>query len=61
MEYQQREEVGKEEGHDWATNQKNPMALSAADHDDFLACLVETKASHNIPRCYKHAMATDPD
>lgn len=31
MEYQQREEAGRSEGHDWATNQKNLMALSAVD------------------------------
>ena len=29
--------------------------------DDYIACLAETKASHNIPRSYQHAMSTDPD
>src|ERR1700678_2219223 len=68
MEYQQREVTSKSEGHEWATNQKRPKAFAAtdwsttqADLDDFIACLAETKASHNIPRSYKHAMATDPE
>ena len=29
--------------------------------DDYIACLIETKASHNIPRSYQHAISTDPD
>jgi hypothetical protein len=69
-EYRQREITEKGEGRDWATDKSRPQASYAtsvdwsttqADHDDFTACLVETKASHNIPRSYKHAMATDPE
>ena len=68
LEYMEREMVSKEEGHDWATNSKLPKAMAVtdndwmttqADHDDIIACLVETKSSHNIPKSYKHAMATD--
>lgn len=47
-------------------SQKRPKAFAAtdwstpqADLDDFIACLAETKASHNIPKSYRHAMATD--
>ena len=47
-EYKQREETGRGEGQDWAT-------------DQIIACLTETKASHHIPRSYRHAMSTDPD
>ena len=47
-EYNQREATGRDEGQDWATN-------------DIIACLTETKASHQIPRSYRHAMSTDPD
>ena len=62
--------MSKEEGHNWATNSKLPKAMAVtdsdwmttqADHDDIIACLVETKSSHNIPKSYKHAMATDPE
>ena len=64
MEYEQREAVGKQEGQDWATDEQ-PKALSASDwtttDEDIIACLTETKASHRIPRSYRHAMATDPD
>jgi Reverse transcriptase (RNA-dependent DNA polymerase)/GAG-pre-integrase domain/gag-polypeptide of LTR copia-type len=65
-EYKQRETAGKGEGEDWATNRKNPRANSAidsfpADRENMEACLNETKASHNIPHSYKHAMATDPE
>jgi hypothetical protein len=31
------------------------------DHENVIACLNETRASHEIPRSYHHAMATDPD
>ena len=65
-EYQQREAAGRSKGDDWATNRSSPHAKLAFDHlsveqDDYIACLVETKASHNIPRSYRHAMSTDPD
>jgi Reverse transcriptase (RNA-dependent DNA polymerase)/GAG-pre-integrase domain/gag-polypeptide of LTR copia-type len=70
-EYKQRELVGKGEGQAWATNRKNPQANytrlvereleSDIDRNSVLACLTETKASHHIPRSYKHAMTTDPD
>lgn len=29
--------------------------------DNYMACIAEMKASHNIPRSYRHAMMTDPD
>ena len=70
LEYHQREAEGKEKGDEWATNQRHPKAMSVTstdwstiqtDHEDLVACLVETKASHNIPKSYKHAMATDPE
>ena len=38
---------------DWSTNY--------LDHKDLVACLVETKASHNILKSYKHTIVTDPD
>ena len=31
------------------------------DYENTVACLTDTKASHHIPRSYKHAMATDPE
>ena len=66
IEYKQREVAGKDEGQDWATNRKQPKASAALlessiDQENLTACLAETKASHHIPRSYKHAMATDPD
>ena len=33
----------------------------SSNQDAYIACLMETKASHNIPQSYRHAMATDPD
>ena len=48
-EYTQREEAGKGKGQDWATD------------SNIIACLTKTKASHHIPRSYRHAMNTDPD
>ncbi len=67
--YQRRETTSRTEGMDWATDLEGtrPKAyLSAADRlstelDDFIACIAETKASHNIPHSYRHAIATDPD
>ena len=66
MEYQTREVTGKGEGQDWATNRRRPIASLAIDsesldYDDIIACLTETKASHYIPRSYRHAIATDPE
>jgi hypothetical protein len=65
-EYQQREALGKDEGQDWATNQKRPRVSTAADcspddNKNFIACLTDTKASHYIPQSYRLAMSTDPD
>ena len=66
-EYQQREETGKKEGQDWATNQR-PKASTTIfesdlqeDRNSFIACFTDTKGLHYIPRSYKHAMSTDPD
>lgn len=62
MEYQNCE---KEKGQDWATNGNRPKASIAIDcsedHENIIVCLTETKASHHIPRSYKHTMATDPE
>ena len=62
-EYRQRETMGQAEGQDWATNRNHPQANIAGDvdHDNLLACLAETKASHHIPRSYRHAMTIDPE
>jgi len=64
-EYREREIAVKGEGEDWATNRRNPRADSAidstVDRENMIACLSKTRASHNIPHSYKHAMATDPD
>ena len=70
MEYNQWEVESKEKGDEWATNRKKSKVMSVTstdwsnnhmDHEDLVACLVETKASHNILKSYKHAIATDPD
>jgi hypothetical protein len=65
-EYQQRENTGRSAGQDWATGRRRPQASFAIDsipfeQEDYIACLVETKASHHIPQSYQHAMATDPE
>ena len=65
-EYQQREQLGRSEGQDWATGREHSYASFAFDRlsfeqDDYIACLTETKALHHIPHSYHHAMATDPD
>ena len=67
-EYHQREAISKDEGQEWATNDKRPQASLAIngfelplDQENFIACLTETKASHQIPRSYQHAMTTDPE
>jgi len=68
QDYQKREAMSCHEGQDWATGQQRPHASLALDPvnasielDDYSACMAETKASHNIPRSYRHAMSTDPD
>jgi hypothetical protein len=58
--------MGKDEGQEWATDQRNTKASSVlgwpiTDRDATSACLTETKASHTIPQSYRHAMSTDPD
>jgi hypothetical protein len=58
MEYRELEVAGRNEGQDWANVTINGLM---DDHKDVIACLNETKASHNIPRSYHHAMATDLD
>jgi len=65
-EYQQREDIGRQKDEEWTTNRRKPQAGSAFDQlsveqDNYIACLAETKASHNIPHSYRHAMSTDPD
>jgi hypothetical protein len=65
-EYQQREETGRTKGDEWATSHRTTNAKLVFDRlsieqDDYIACLTETKASHNIPHSYRHAMSTDPD
>ncbi len=56
-EYQQREETGRDKGEEWTTNRCFPQAGLSFDQfldeqDEYIACLVETKASHSIPRSY---------
>ena len=66
-EYQRRESTGKDDGQDWANDRRRPQASvifdwSTTDCEDFVACLLaETKASHHIPRSYRHAMTVDPE
>jgi Reverse transcriptase (RNA-dependent DNA polymerase)/GAG-pre-integrase domain/gag-polypeptide of LTR copia-type len=65
MEYRKREETGKEEGLDWATNTDRPKATSTVSHppedrENFIACFSDTKGIHYIPHSYKEAMTTDP-
>ena len=64
-EYQEREEMGKQEGLDWATDTDLPKAITTIshlpdEHENFLACFTDTKGIHYIPRSYKEAMTTDP-
>ena len=65
MEYKQREVIGRTEGVDWATNWKTSKANTVLDEispdNAYNAYINETKASHNIPKSYKHTMAVDPD
>jgi len=56
-EYQQCEEIGRHTGEEWTTNTQCSQAgmtlsSSSVNQDDYIACLVETKASHNIPHSY---------
>ena len=66
-EYRQRENTERGEGHDWATDCRNPRASctiadwSTPDLDNIFACLTDSKVSHHIPRSYRHAISTDPD
>ena len=64
-EYKQCEELGKDQGLEWVTNQKWPNASAAIyftdDYGNTTACLTDTKASHFIPHSYHQAMTTDPD
>jgi hypothetical protein len=66
MKYKEHENSGKSEGQDWATNKTRPKANIIIDglpddHVNAIACLNEMKASHNIPKSYRHAMATNPE
>jgi Reverse transcriptase (RNA-dependent DNA polymerase) len=66
MEYKEHENSGKSEGQDWATNKTHYKANIIIDglpddHVNTIMCLNEMKASHNIPKSYRHAMATDPE
>ena len=64
--YQQREAASRSGGEDWATEGRQAYVPSPFDRlnielDGYIACIADTKASHNIPQSYTHAMATDPD
>ena len=65
-EYQQREELGRRKGEEWTNDRRQTHTRITIDElldaqDDYVACLAETKASHNIPHSYRHAMSTDPE
>ena len=65
-EYLQREKIGWHKGEVWTTNQQSPQASLTVDwlsdeSDNYPACLAETKAYHNIPQSYWHAMSTDSE
>ncbi len=52
-EYQQREDIGRRKGEEWTTDQaKFAVDLLLNDQDAYISCLMETKASHNIPQSY---------
>jgi len=53
--------MGRNKGEEWTTQAGLTFSNLSEEQDDYIACLAETKASHNIPRSYRHAMATDPD
>ena len=63
MEYQEQEDNRKDERQDWPTNTRNPKAAISInyskDDENTIMCLADTKISHQIPRSYKHTMATD--
>ena len=65
MEYMECEHAEKGEGQEWMMNNKHPKANividAPDDHKNVITCINETKASHNIPRPYRHTMSTDPD
>ena len=62
MEYMEHERAKKGEGQEWTMNNKHPKANividAPDDHENVIACINETKASHNIPWSYHHAMST---
>ena len=64
MEYRTREATEKGDGQDWATDCTRPHASIVMecdeDHNNAIACLTDTKASHYIPRSYREAMTVDP-
>jgi len=51
-EYQQREEMGRHKGEEWTTQAGLTCSNLSEAQDDYIACLAETKASHNIPQSY---------
>ena len=65
-EYQQREEASRHMNEEWTSNRQHSRAGLTIDQlsieqDNYIACLAETKASHNIPHSYHHAMSTNPE
>jgi len=63
QEYQTREKTSRDDGEDWATSRRPHASFvsdrTTAEVDDYIACMMETKASHHIPRSYHHAITTD--
>ena len=63
MEYQQHEAIGRNDGQDWANDQRCPQASitlkSSPDDYNFIMCITDTKASHHIPHSYQNAMSTN--
>lgn len=62
-EYLEGEESARRKRDEWATNSRRPraaMAQLSVELDDYIACMAETKSSHNIPRSYHEAMRVDP-
>ncbi len=59
-EYLQCEEMGQHKGEEWTGNQQhtqgritiNSFSSLSDSQDDYIACLAETKALHNIPHSY---------
>ena len=44
------------------TDQRHPRASITIDDDhDYIVCFTDMKASHHIPRSYRHAMNSDPE